>query len=35
MLERELRAADAGAGAGAPVKQWTPAPAEVLPTLGF
>jgi len=31
MLERELRAADAGA----PVKQWTPAPAEALPTLGF
>jgi 5,5'-dehydrodivanillate O-demethylase len=31
MLERELRAIEEGG----PVKQWTPAPAEVVPTLGF
>ena len=31
MLERELRAMDEGG----PIKQWTPAPAEVVPTLGF
>jgi hypothetical protein len=31
MLERELRAMDEGG----PVKQWIPAPAQVVPTLGF
>jgi 5,5'-dehydrodivanillate O-demethylase oxygenase subunit len=31
MLERELRAAEEGQ----PVKQWSPAPAETVPTLGF
>jgi hypothetical protein len=31
MLERELRAIDEGR----PLKQWIPAPAEVVPTLGF
>jgi 5,5'-dehydrodivanillate O-demethylase len=31
MLERELRAMDEGG----PVKEWTPAPAAIVPTLGF
>jgi Rieske oxygenase family protein len=31
ILERELRAMDEGR----PPKQWKPAPAEVVPTLGF
>jgi hypothetical protein len=31
MLDRELRAMQEGR----PLKKWTPAPAEVVPTLGF
>jgi hypothetical protein len=31
MLERELRAMERGE----PLKQWSPAPPEVVPTLGF
>jgi 5,5'-dehydrodivanillate O-demethylase oxygenase subunit len=31
ILERELRAMEEGR----PLKEWTPAPADVVPTLGF
>ena len=31
ILERELRAMEEGR----PLKEWTPAPADIVPTLGF